>query len=242
MIRVEHLSKTFRIPHAKKKTLFHNALSVVSKTYDYEEFYALQDISFTVQRGEFLGIVGDNGSGKSTLLKILSNIYLPTSGSVRLSDEVFPLLELGVGFQPDFSVRENVYLYGALLGFRRKEMDRKLDEILSFAELERFADARLEKLSSGMQMRLGFAIAIQSIAPIMLVDEVFAVGDFGFIEKCRRVMTDLKRQGVTIVFVSHDLGTVKEVCDRVILLEHGKVLRDGDPREIIDFYVSRGNG
>src|SRR5262249_11521949 len=152
MIEVRNLSKIFRIPHAKKKTLYHNILSTVTQRYDYEEFYALSDISFDVRRGEFLGIIGKNGSGKSTLLKILARIHQPTTGEVVINDAVFPLLELGVGFQPDFTVRDNIYIYSSLLGFSRKEMKQKMDGILGFAELERFADAKLEKLSTGMQM------------------------------------------------------------------------------------------
>src|SRR5437879_5470007 len=151
MIQVHNLSKLFRIPHAKRKTLYHNIISVVTRRYDYEEFYALNDVSFEVMRGEFLGVIGSNGSGKSTLLKILSKIYQPSSGEVIIDGEVFPLLELGVGFQPDFSVGDNIILYGALLGFSRREMNGKLAEILAFSELERFADAKLMKLSTGMQ-------------------------------------------------------------------------------------------
>lgn len=236
MIQVDRLSKVFRVPHAKKKTLYHNALSLFSKSYDYEEFYALTDVSFTVPPGGFFGIIGPNGSGKSTLLKIISNIYLPTSGSVTRHEEVFPLLELGVGFQAHFSVRENVYLYGALLGFNRRVMDRKLDEILDFAELERFADARLENLSTGMQMRLGFSIAIQSVAPIMIVDEVLAVGDKDFGAKCRAVFRDFKRDGVTVIFVSHLLSDIEEFCDRAIVLSGGRIVNEGNAAAMVEFY------
>lgn len=237
MIEVRHLSKVFRIPHAKKKTLYHNLLSVVTRTYDYEEFYALKDVSFRVEPGKFVGIIGRNGSGKSTLLKMLSRIYQPTSGEVIINDEMFPLLELGVGFQRDFSVRDNIVLYGALLGFTRKEMNKKIDEILAFSELERFVDARLEKLSTGMQMRLGFAIAIQSVAPIMLVDEVLAVGDKAFGEKCRSVFWKLKRNGVTILFVSHDLEAVREYCDSVIVIDSGRLIEHGGTDAMIGEYT-----
>jgi ABC-type polysaccharide/polyol phosphate transport system ATPase subunit len=236
MIRVEHLSKVFRVPHARKKTLYHNVLSLFSKSYSYEEFFALGDVSFDVREGEFFGIIGPNGSGKSTLLKILSGIYLPTSGHVKLQDEVFPLLELGVGFQPNFSVRENVYLYGALLGFNRKMMGKKLDEILDFAELERFADARLEDLSTGMKMRLGFSIAIQSVAPIMIVDEVLAVGDKAFGAKCRAIFSDFKKNGVTVIFVSHMLSDIEEYCDRAMILAGGRMVKQGSAKEMVDFY------
>jgi lipopolysaccharide transport system ATP-binding protein len=237
MIEVKNLSKVFRIPHAKKATLFHNLLSVVTQRYDYEEFYALRDISFRIREGEFVGIIGRNGSGKSTLLKVLSRIYLPSAGTVSINDDIFPLLELGVGFQHDFTVRDNIYLYGSLLGFSRKQMGKKLDEILAFAELERFADAKLEKLSTGMQMRLGFSIAIQSIAPIMLVDEVLAVGDNVFAEKSRAIFRDLKAKGTTILFVSHDMGAVKEFCDRVLILHHGSLMDEGNSAAMVDEYT-----
>jgi lipopolysaccharide transport system ATP-binding protein len=241
MIEVENLSKIFRIPHAKKATLFHNILSVATRRYDYEEFFALNDVSFHIKEGEFVGIIGRNGSGKSTLLKILSHIYLPTSGRVNINKEIFPLLELGVGFQTDFTVRDNIYIYGSLLGFSRKQMTKKLDEILSFADLERFADAKLEKLSTGMQMRLGFSIAIQSIAPIMLVDEVLAVGDNVFAEKCRTVFWDLKKKGTTILFVSHDMGSIKEYCDEVMIMNQGKIVDRGGPEQMVEKYTNSNN-
>ncbi len=236
MIRVRDLSKVFRIPHMRKKTLFHNLLSVASGKYEYEEFFALGDVTFDVARGEFLGIIGRNGSGKSTLLKLISRIYQPTSGSVEVNDDIFPLLELGVGFQPDFSVRENIYLYGSLLGYSRREMRTRADDILEFAELGRFADSKLDKLSTGMQMRLGFSIAIQSVAPIMLVDEVLAVGDQVFAEKCRQVFYKMKHQGTTVVLVSHDLHVVQEFCTRVMILHNGRLMRAGDPSEVIAAY------
>ncbi len=242
MIQVRNLSKVFRIPHAKKKTLYHNLVSTFTKGYDYEQFYALKDVSFDVKQGEFVGIIGRNGSGKSTLLKILSRIYRPTSGEVVIRESLFPLLELGVGFQPDFSVRDNIYLYGALLGFRRQEMNSKLGEILAFSELERFVDAKLEKLSSGMQMRLGFSIAIQSVAPIMLVDEVLAVGDLAFAEKCRRVFAELREQKCTMLLVSHDLDSVKQYCDRAIILDGGKLIAEGDSRAMVEQYQNTAFG
>jgi lipopolysaccharide transport system ATP-binding protein len=236
MIKVAHLSKVFTIPHAKKKTLFHNLASIASGGYDYEKFFALNDITFHIKQGEFVGIIGRNGSGKSTLLKVLSKIYQPTSGTVLVEEEVFPMLELGVGFQLDFTVRDNIFLYGSLLGFSRREMNGKLEEILNFAELTRFADAKLEKLSTGMQMRLGFSIAIQSVAPIMLVDEVLAVGDTIFIEKCKNTFRRLKKSGTTIILVSHDSGIIREFCERVLVLNEGKLIYDGATGEAIDFY------
>jgi lipopolysaccharide transport system ATP-binding protein len=236
MIKVSHLSKIFKIPHAKKKTLFHNLASIASGGYDYEKFFALNDITFHVRQGEFVGIIGRNGSGKSTLLKILSQIYQPTNGTVIVEEELFPMLEVGVGFQLDFTVRDNIYLYGSLLGFSRRQMSDKIKEILDFAELTRFADAKLEKLSTGMQMRLGFAIAIQSIAPIMLVDEVLAVGDKIFIEKCKETFRNLKKMGTTILLVSHDTDTIREFCDRGMVLNEGKLAFDGNTDEALFFY------
>lgn len=236
MLKVRDLSKVFRIPHAKKKTLFHSLLSLVTRTYEYEEFFALSGMTFQVPRGQFVGIIGRNGSGKSTLLKILARIYRPSSGDVELNDEVFPLLELGVGFQHDFTVRDNIFLYGSLLGFSRNEMKKRVTQVLEFSELKRFADARLERLSTGMQVRLAFAVAIQSEAPIMLVDEVLAVGDSIFQQKCRKVFRDYKNAGKTILYVSHDMGGVREYCDRVLVLNDGKLMYDGQPEPAIRFY------
>ncbi len=237
MIRVVNVSKVFRIPHERQNTVYHNLLSASSGKYQYEEFYALKDVTLNVLQGETVGIIGRNGSGKSTLLKIIAGIYRPTKGEIINRDEVFPLLELGVGFQPEFSVRENVYLYGSLLGFPRNQMNKKLSDILRFAELDRFVDARFGKLSTGMQMRLGFAIAIQSVAPIILVDEVLAVGDRTFTEKCREVFRDFKRRGITMLFVSHDLEAIKDHCDRVLILHNGSIIDQGEPEKMVERYT-----
>ncbi len=236
MLKVRNLSKVFRIPHVRKKTLFHSLLSLVTRTYEYEEFFALHDMNFQVPRGQFVGIIGRNGSGKSTLLKILARIYRPTSGEVELNDEVFPLLELGVGFQHDFTVRDNIFLYGSLLGFSRNEMKKRVNQVLEFAELKRFADARLERLSTGMQVRLAFAVATQSDAPVMLVDEVLAVGDTIFQQKCRKVFREYKESGKTILFVSHDMASVREYCDRTLVMNDGNLMYDGPPETAIRFY------
>ena len=239
VIIVKNLCKTFRIPHAKKKTLYHNLLSLKSGGYEYEQFFALNDISFRIEKGEFVGIIGRNGSGKSTLLKLMASIYKPTSGSVVLNEEIYPMLELGVGFQFDFTVRENIYIYGALLGFHREEMEMHVGRILAFSELDRFADAKLEKLSTGMQMRLGFAIAIQSVAPIMLVDEVLAVGDQLFREKCTETFNRLKADGATILLVSHDQAAIQEHCTRVLVMDGGRLVYDGPPSEAMQYYESQ---
>lgn len=224
MISVQKVSKIFRIPHRVSRTLYHRLTGGLTGGYDYEEFYALRDISLNVRKGEFLGIMGPNGSGKTTLLRIIAGVYRPTSGSCVVNGEVSPLLELGLGFQPRLTCRDNIFIYGALLGFPREEMKKRYEGILKFAELERFADAPLEHLSSGMKVRLAFSIAIQSEAPILLVDEVLAVGDAIFQQKCREVFRAYKHDGRTVVLVSHDMATVKEYCDRMVGLEQGSMI------------------
>jgi ABC-type polysaccharide/polyol phosphate transport system ATPase subunit len=236
MIVIDKVSKVFRIPHQTTKTLFHRIVSFSQKRYRYEELFALRNVSFRVSDGEFVGIIGRNGSGKSSLLRTIAGIYRPTSGTVTVRDEISPLLELGLGFNSDFSCRDNIFVYGAILGFSRKEMRARLDEILAFAELERFIDTKLENLSSGMRMRLAFAIAIQSVAPILLVDEILAVGDKVFSEKCREVFMSFKREGKTIIYVSHDTESVRRFCDRVIVLNDGKLIGDGSPEMMIALY------
>jgi ABC-type polysaccharide/polyol phosphate transport system ATPase subunit len=236
MIILENISKVFKIPHERTKTLFHKIISISKRGYTYEELFALKNISLRVRQGEFVGIIGKNGSGKSTLLRVIAGIYRPSSGTVTVNEEISPLLELGLGFDPSFSCLDNIYVYGALLGYSRKQMAKKVEEILAFAELERFADAKLETLSSGMRMRLAFAIAIQSVAPVILVDEVLAVGDKVFAEKCRSVFRRLKAEGRTIIFVSHDMGAIKEFCDRVIVISDGRIVKDGDPSAMVTFY------
>jgi ABC-type polysaccharide/polyol phosphate transport system ATPase subunit len=224
MISVRNVSKVFRLPHQVTKTLYHRLTGGLAGGYDYEEFYALRDVTLDVRKGEFLGIMGPNGSGKTTLLRIIAGVYRPTSGSCVVDGEVSPLLELGLGFQPRLTCRDNIFIYGALLGFPREEMRKRYEGILRFAELERFADAPLEHLSSGMKVRLAFSIAIQSEAPILLVDEILAVGDAIFQQKCREVFRAYKRDGRTVVLVSHDMATVKEYCDRVVELDQGMVV------------------
>jgi lipopolysaccharide transport system ATP-binding protein len=237
VIQLENVSKVFALPHERKRTLFHWVTSVFGKQYDYEPLYALKDINLQVREGEFLGVIGKNGSGKSTLLKVISRIYPPSQGSVTVSGEIFPMLELGVGFQPEFSVKENIYLYGTMLGFTRKELNGRLKGIVEYAGLERFIDAKLKTLSMGMMLRLGFSIAIQSNASIFLVDEVLAVGDKDFQERCEEQFRRLKKEGKTIVFVSHDLSSVQRFCDRAIILKDGVLVNTGSPGQMIEFYT-----
>ena len=237
MIKLEGVSKVFRLPHERKRTLFHWATSILGKRYNYEPLYALRHIDLHVKDGEFLGVIGKNGSGKSTLLKIISGIYPPSKGKVQVSTEVFPMLELGVGFQPEFSVKENIFLYGTVLGFTRKELNKIFDSIIEYAELERFVDAKLGTLSLGMMLRLGFAVAIQSKASIFLVDEVLAVGDKEFKQRCEDQFKKFKQDGRTVLYVSHDLNQIQRFCDRIIVFENGSIVNEGQPEKMIEFYT-----
>ncbi|MBS3145164.1 ABC transporter ATP-binding protein [Candidatus Woesearchaeota archaeon] len=221
-IILENVSKTFKIPHDYKAGIKSYLLGFFNLTHCYERFHALKNINLRVRQGEFLGIIGPNGSGKSTLLKIIANVIQPTTGRVLVHGKISPFLELGVGFQGELTVKENVYLYGVLLGIQQKEIARRFDSIIHFAELERFIDTKLKNLSSGMLARLGFSIAIQVDADILLVDEVLAVGDEAFQEKCYSIFRKFKREGKTILLVSHDKSLIRKFADRTIRLHHEK--------------------
>jgi ABC-type polysaccharide/polyol phosphate transport system ATPase subunit len=234
-IRVVDVTKRFRIPLDRSSTLKHRIVHLRSASR-YHEFFALRDVNLEVQAGEFVGIIGPNGCGKSTLLKLLSRIYVPTSGTVEVHDRVSPFLELGVGFNPELSARENVFVNGALLGLSRAELHDRLDTIIDFAELRDFVDQKLKNFSSGMQVRLAFSVAIQANAPILLMDEVLAVGDARFQEKCFEVFWRYKRQGKTVVLVTHDLAAVEDYCDRAVLIDHGRVIADAGASEVTGVY------
>jgi ABC-type polysaccharide/polyol phosphate transport system ATPase subunit len=234
-ITCANVNKTFRIPLDRSTTLKYRATHPRSSSR-YHDLHALDDITFDVPEGQFLGIIGHNGSGKSTLLKVLSRIYTPDSGAVHINGAVSPFLELGVGFNPELTARENVYLNGAVLGLTRAELDRRIDGIIAFAELENFADQKLKNYSSGMQVRLAFSVAIQADAQILLMDEVLAVGDARFQEKCFDVFARYKREGKTVVLVTHDVGSVNLYCDRALLLDHGKLHADGPASDVTALY------
>jgi lipopolysaccharide transport system ATP-binding protein len=207
-----------------------------------EALWALQDVSLAIREGEVVGIIGRNGAGKSTLLKILSRITEPTRGRARLVGRVGSLLEVGTGFHPELTGRENVFLNGTILGMRRAEIARKLDEILAFAEIEKFADTPVKRYSSGMYVRLAFAVAAHLDIDVVLVDEVLAVGDASFQRKCLAKMEDVSRAGRTVVFVSHNMPAVTRLCPRTILLDEGRVLRDGPSHEVVSAYLRSGLG
>ena len=237
-IIVDNISKKFRIPHEKKTTVFQNIVGVIKRQFSYEEFWALKDVSFEVNKGEAFAIIGRNGSGKSTLLKIMARVLYPDSGSVSLNGKVASFLELGVGFQPELTARENVYIYASILGLSRKQVDRVYDEIFDFAELKKFETMKLKNFSSGMYLRLAFSTAIHANPDTMLIDEVFAVGDEAFREKCQDKMNQFRTQSKTIVFVSHALTEVKELCQRAMLVNEGRIVSMGDTEKVIDDYLA----
>jgi ABC-2 type transport system ATP-binding protein len=221
IVSVKDVGKVFQIPRERHTSLKSMVLSGW-RNRGYREFRAIEKVDFEIHKGEFFGIIGQNGSGKSTLLKILAGIYVPTRGKVRITGRLSPFIELGVGFNPELTARENVFLNGAILGLSRMEIAEKFNEIIEFAELEEFVDQKLKNFSSGMLVRLAFSVAIRARADILLIDEVLAVGDSNFQQKCFDVFRRLKAEGKTIIFVSHDLASIKEFSDRVLVLNKGK--------------------
>lgn len=234
-ITVSNVSKRFRVPLDRSTTLKYRVTHLRSSGR-FHDLYALNDITFHVDAGEFLGVIGPNGCGKTTLLKILSRIYKPTRGVVNIEGRVSPFLELGVGFNPELTARENVFVNGAILGLTRGELDARFDSIIEFAGLWDFVDQKLKNFSSGMQVRLAFSVAIQAKAQILLMDEVLAVGDASFQEKCFDVFSRYKREGKTVVLVTHDLSAVEDYCDRALLLHHGRLSADGKASEVTAQY------
>jgi lipopolysaccharide transport system ATP-binding protein len=240
-IEVRGVHKAFRIPHEKYTTLTERVMSLF-RPISYEHFEALRGVDLEIEPGSFVGIVGGNGSGKSTLLKIVSGLLPPDSGTVRVNGTMSALLELGLGFSAELTVRENVELYAAVLGYPRSEVRRRVEEAIEFADLDRFRDAKLKNLSTGMRARLGFATALQAEADIMLLDEILAVGDADFQLKCLGVFEELKRRRKTILLVSHDMGQLQRFCDEAVLLERGAIVTRGDPVAVIRRYLKPVGG
>jgi ABC-2 type transport system ATP-binding protein len=236
-IEVKSVSKHFKLPHERKNSLKQHFVGLFSKKLGYEKFEALKDISFTVNEGDFFGIVGRNGSGKSTLLKIISGIYQPSSGSVKINGTLTPFIELGIGFNPELTGRENVYLNGSILGLSKKQIDALYNQIVEFAELEKFMDQKLKNYSSGMQVRLAFSIAIRAQNNILLLDEVLAVGDINFQKKCFNYFQELKRQKKTVIFVTHDMNSVKEYCNKAVLINDSKIVPTTDINDVLEKYM-----
>ena len=236
-ISVSRVSKTFRIPHEKVTSIRGAFTTAFNGERTYEEFKALDDVSFEVKKGEFFGIIGRNGSGKSTLLKVLAGIYEADKGKVKIDGMISPFLELGIGFNPELSGRDNVYLNATVLGMTQKQIDEKFDAIVAFSELERFIDQKLKNYSSGMQVRLAFSVSIHANREILLMDEVLAVGDSNFQSKCLTEFSRYKELGKTVILVSHDIATVQRYCDRAVLLRNGKIVTIGDAEGVGNAYI-----
>ena len=235
IIKVDHLDKMYKL-YSRQRDRVRDALGLGKKQDLYKEHYALKDVSLEVRRGETVGIIGTNGSGKSTILKIITGVLSPTSGDVEINGRISALLELGAGFNMEFTGLENVYLNGTMNGFSEEEIDEKLDAILDFADIGEFVHQQVKTYSSGMFVRLAFALAINIDPEILVVDEALSVGDVFFQNKCYHKFEEFKKEGRTILFVSHDLSSISKYWDRVILLDHGKKMAEGRPKEIIDMY------
>lgn len=234
-LSVQNISKSFRVPHEKISTL-RSAFTNIFKKKSHDVLHALKDVSFEIKKGEFFGIIGRNGSGKSTLLKILAGVYTADSGSIEINGAISPFLELGIGFNPELSGRDNIYLNATVLGLTKKQIDEKFDSIVAFSELERFIDQKLKNYSSGMHVRLAFSVSIHANRDILLMDEVLAVGDALFQVKCMRELHRYRKENKTVILVSHDLSAIEQYCDRALLLREGSVISTGDARKVSQIY------
>ena len=235
-VKVDHVSKYFKLPTEATNSLRTALVNRLKGIKGYKEQHVLKDISFEVEKGDFFGILGRNGSGKSTLLKIISEIYVPEKGSVTIDGKLVSFIELGVGFNPELTGRENVYMNGAMLGFSTAEIDAMYDDIVDFAELHDFMNQKLKNYSSGMQVRLAFSVAIKAQGDILILDEVLAVGDEAFQRKCNDYFQERKKSGKTTILVTHDMGAVKKYCNKAVLIENGLVKAIGDPFDVSDQY------
>ena len=233
-IRVEHLTKRYKL-YDRPSDRLKESLGLTRKKC-YREHYALRDVNFTVRKGETIGIIGTNGAGKSTILKVITGVLTPTEGTVTVDGRISALLELGAGFNMEYTGIENIYLNGTMIGFSEEEIDAKLQDILDFADIGDFVYQPVKMYSSGMFVRLAFAVAINIDPEILIVDEALSVGDVFFQAKCYRKFEEFKKEGKTILFVSHDLGSISKYCDRVVLLDHGRKLDEGSPKAMVDLY------
>ena len=236
IINLENVSVRYRLPSERIGTLKEYTIRLLQRRVRHRDFWAVHDLSLSINRGEVFGIVGDNGAGKSTLLKVTSKVLRPTTGRVRIYGKIAPLLELGAGFHPELSGRENVFLNGALLGYSHEEMTAVFDEVVDFSELSEFIDAPIRTYSSGMYARLGFAVATAHQPEILIVDEILSVGDEAFQRKCTDRITGFRENGATVLMVSHNLGLISEMCDRAAWLDHGKLMKIGTAEKVIEMY------
>ncbi|WP_343208476.1 ABC transporter ATP-binding protein [Anaerolentibacter hominis] len=236
MVKVENLGIRFNLSAEKIDNLKEYFIKAVTKKLRFQEFWALKDVSFEVKKGERLGILGLNGAGKSTLLKVVAGVLKATEGTVNVKGTIAPLLELGAGFDLQYTGKENIYLYGAVLGFSRKFLDSKYDEIVNFSGLQKFIDVPLKNYSSGMKARLGFAIATIVEPDVLILDEVLSVGDARFRKKSEKKIRDMFDRGATVLFVSHSIDQVLAICDKAILLDNGKLIAKGDVEDVAEIY------
>lgn len=241
-ISVQDVTMSFNLNKEKVDNLKEYVIKLISHKLEYKKFYALQNISFDVKKGEHLAILGFNGAGKSTLLKTIVGVYKPSSGKVEKQGVIAPLLELGAGFDPNYSGKENIFLYGAILGYTREYIQSKYDEIVEFSELGNFINVPLKNYSSGMRARLGFSIATAVEPDVLILDEVLSVGDAKFRTKSLKKVQSMFDKGVTVLFVSHSIDQVKAICDKAILLDHGKIIAKGDVDEVSDIYDQMTRG
>ncbi len=240
-IEVNHVSMLFHLNRERVDNAKEYFIRLVTRKLHYTQFWALKDISFKVEKGDRVGIMGFNGAGKSTLLKTIAGVLKPTMGSVRVSGVIAPMLELGAGFDMNYSGAENIYLYGATMGFSRKFIEEKYDEIVEFSELGEFIDAPLKSYSSGMKSRLGFAIATAVKPDVLILDEVLSVGDAAFKDKSEQRILDMMEDGVTVLFVSHSTDRVRKICNKAIILTKGQIVAEGEVNEICDMYTEMVN-
>lgn len=236
IIEVENVSMRFNLSKEKHESLKEYFLAMMKGRLQFDEFYALHDVSLTVEPGDFYGLVGLNGSGKSTLLKVISGVYKPSQGRVKVNGTIAPLIELGAGFDMDLTARENIYLNGTVLGYTPKYIDSKFDEIVEFSELRDFLDVPLKNYSSGMVARIAFAIATITKPDILIADEILSVGDFLFQQKCEQRMQELMSGGTTVILVSHSIGQVERMCNKVAWLDHGHLRMNGPTAEVCAAY------
>lgn len=243
-IRFESVGLKFELYNNKGITLKETLINKLKRRnyYENKEFWALKNVSFEVNAGETLGIIGNNGAGKSSLLKVLTKIYQPTEGAIHSEGKIAPLIELGAGFNPELSGLENIYLNGAIMGTPKKEMSKLVDNIVKFADLEEFIHTPIKYYSTGMYMRLAFTIATEISPEILIIDELFAGGDINFIDKAQTRLDNIIDQSQIVIMVSHSLDLVEEMCTRVILLDKGQIIKDGKPKEVIEYYKQKSKG
>ncbi|WDF51530.1 ABC transporter ATP-binding protein [Paenibacillus sp. KACC 21273] len=239
IIDVQNVSMCFNMTTEKISGLKEFLIKRLKNQISYTKFWALKDVTFNVRQGELFGVLGLNGAGKSTLLKTIAGVLKPTNGTMHISGRMAPLIELGAGFDTELTARENIYLNGAILGYSKKEMNAKFDEIVDFSELAEFIDVPVKNFSSGMYARLGFAIATSTRPDILIVDEILGVGDFKFQQKCEAKINEMVKEGTSVLLVSHSIDQIRSLCNRGIILEKGQLIKEGNIEELCDFYYSK---